>query len=152
MVYTFCITMVYINNYKCWPMPNVMAAVSNIGGAICSIPHFGWQPLLDCHTVTLPRRKSRWNLQGCPKVANRCQSLVGRNSPTVRTLWGRYCWLHVEIKLFYRILHPSRRHWSQSWNILISFQTWFHVKIKQWNIRKFFKEISFHFMMEPHLK
>ena len=27
---------------------------------------FGWRPLLECRAVTLPRRKTRWNLQGCP--------------------------------------------------------------------------------------
>jgi len=33
-------------------------------------------------------------------------------------------------------------------NILISFQTWFRVKIKHENIVKFFKIIIFHFMIE----
>jgi len=49
---------------------------------------YGWRELLKCHTLTLPRRESRWNLQGCPKLANRSQSLLGRSSPL---LWG-----HVE--------------------------------------------------------
>jgi len=26
---------------------------------------FGWRPL-ECCAVTLPRRETRWNLQGCP--------------------------------------------------------------------------------------
>jgi len=26
-------------NYKCGPMPNVMATLPNIGGALCSTPH-----------------------------------------------------------------------------------------------------------------
>jgi len=39
---------------------------------------FGWRPVLDCRAVTLPRSESRWNLQGCPKLANRSQPLVGR--------------------------------------------------------------------------
>jgi len=30
-----------ISNQKCGPMPNVMAAVPNIGGALCSTPQFG---------------------------------------------------------------------------------------------------------------
>jgi len=42
---------------------------------------FGWRPLLECRAVTLPRRETRWNLQGCPKLANRSQPLVGRSSP-----------------------------------------------------------------------
>jgi len=49
---------------------------------------FGWRPLLECHAVTLPRRKSRWNLQGCPKLANRSQLSV---SCKFTILWG-----HVE--------------------------------------------------------
>jgi len=32
-------------NYKCGPMPNVMAALPNIGGALCSTP----QSLADAH-------------------------------------------------------------------------------------------------------
>jgi len=42
---------------------------------------FGWRPLLECRAVTLPRRKTRWNMQGCPKLANRSQPLMGRSSP-----------------------------------------------------------------------
>ena len=30
---------------------------------------FGWRPLPECRAVTLPRRETRWNLQGCPKLA-----------------------------------------------------------------------------------
>ena len=54
---------------------------------------FGWCPLLDCRAVTLPRCKTHWNLQGCPKLANRSQSLVGRSLPYCRDMWGRYCCL-----------------------------------------------------------
>ena len=46
--------------YKCGPIPNVMVALPNIGGALCSTP----QSLADahyytCRAVTLPRRGSR---------------------------------------------------------------------------------------------
>ena len=44
-------------------------------------PKFGWRPLLECHAVTLPRRKTRWNLQWCLKLTNRSQPLVGWSSP-----------------------------------------------------------------------
>ena len=33
------------------------------------------------HSLTLPRRQTRWNLQGCPKLTKRSQPLVGRSSP-----------------------------------------------------------------------
>jgi len=75
---------------ECGPMPNVMVALPNIGGALCSTP----QSLADAHTrcraVTLPRRESRWNLQGCPKLANRSQPLVGRSSPYYEDMWSSY--------------------------------------------------------------
>jgi len=43
---------------------------------------FGWRPLLECRLLecraaTLPRRETRWNLQGWSKLANRSQPLVG---------------------------------------------------------------------------
>jgi len=50
---------------------------------------FGWCPLLECRAVTLPRRESCWNLQGCPKLANRSQPLVGRSSPYYEDMWRR---------------------------------------------------------------
>ena len=36
---------------------------------------------LECRAVTLPRRETRWNLQGCPKLANGSHPPVGRSSP-----------------------------------------------------------------------
>jgi len=52
---------------------------------------FGWRPLLECRSM--PRRETRWNLQGCPKLANRSQPLVGRSSPYCGDMWRRYCCL-----------------------------------------------------------
>jgi len=72
-------------------MPNVMAALPNIGGALCSTPQFGWRPLLECHAVTLPRRETRSNYMGCPKLTKRSQPLVGRSSPYCGDMWTRYC-------------------------------------------------------------
>jgi len=54
---------------------------------------FGWRPLPECHAVTLSRRETRWNLQGCPKLANRSQPLVGGSSPYYEDMWKRYCYL-----------------------------------------------------------
>ena len=48
---------------ECGPIPNIMAALPNMGGAVCEssvvpflIPpaKFGWRPLLLCRAVTLP--------------------------------------------------------------------------------------------------
>ena len=82
--------MCVINEPECEPMPIVMAALPNIGGALYLMPQFGWHPLLECRSVTLPRRKTRWNLQGCPKLRNRTQLLVSRSSPYYEDLWRRY--------------------------------------------------------------
>jgi len=54
---------------------------------------FGWRSLLDCRAVTLPRRESHWILQGCPKLVNRSQPLVGRSSPYCEDMWMTYCCL-----------------------------------------------------------
>ena len=49
---------------ECGPMPNVMVALPNIGGALCSTPQFGSRPLLKCRAVTLPKYESA-RLGGC---------------------------------------------------------------------------------------
>jgi len=47
-------------NLECGPMPNVMAALPNIGGALCSTPQsVAARPLLEHRAVTLPRRETR---------------------------------------------------------------------------------------------
>ena len=51
---------------------------------------FGWHTLLQCRAVMLPRRKTRWNFQGCPKLTNRSQPLVGRSSLYYDDVWWRY--------------------------------------------------------------
>ena len=48
---------------------------------------FGWRPLLVCRTVTLPRRETHSNLQGCPKLLNESQPLVGKNKNKTR-MWA----------------------------------------------------------------
>jgi len=54
---------------------------------------FGWRPLPECCAVMLQRRETPWNLQGCPKLSNRSQVLVGRSSPYCEDMWRRYCCL-----------------------------------------------------------
>ena len=43
--------------------------------------------------VTLPRLETRWNLQGCLKLPDRSQPLVGRSSPYCADMWRTYCCL-----------------------------------------------------------
>jgi len=49
---------------------------------------FGWRPILECRAVTLPRREIRLHMQGCLKLANRSQPLVGQVHHIVRTCGG----------------------------------------------------------------
>jgi len=65
---------------------------------------FGLRSLLQCCAVMLPRRETRWNLLGCPKLANRSQLLVGQCSPYYEDTWRRYCCL---TSFFQLSLHAS---------------------------------------------
>jgi len=59
----------------------------------CSTPQFGSRPL-EWRAVTLPRRESRWNLLGCPKLYN--EPISAACGPKFIILWGhvgRYCCL-----------------------------------------------------------
>jgi len=62
---------------------------------------FGWHPLLEWRAVMLPRRETRWNLQGCPKLTKRSQPLVGRSLPYYGDMWSGYCCLTS----FFPIVH-----------------------------------------------
>ena len=70
---------------------------------------FGWPPLSDVTAVTKPKRKTRWNLLGCPKLSNRSQPLLDRRSPYCEDLWTRYCCLTSFYRL-YRYLPKLRRY------------------------------------------
>jgi len=54
---------------------------------------FGWHILLACHAVMMPRWETRWDLQGCPELANRSQLLVSPSSSYCEDMWGRHCCL-----------------------------------------------------------
>jgi len=50
-------------------------------------------PTTRCHAVMLPRRKTRWNLQGSLKLPDRSQPLMGQSSPDCAGMWRTYCCL-----------------------------------------------------------
>ena len=92
----------YIQQYECVQITRMWANAQRDGRPaeyrwrpLFNAAKFGWHPLLECRAVTLPRRESRWNLQGCPKLANRSQPLVGRSSPYYQYMWRRYWCLKV---------------------------------------------------------
>jgi len=71
--------------------PTRMAALANRWRPLFNVAKFGWRPLLECRAVTLPRHETRWNLQGCPKLSNGSQPLVGQSSPYYEDMWRYYC-------------------------------------------------------------
>jgi len=83
---------------ECGPMPNVMDALQNISGTLYSTP------LLECRAVTLPRCETRWNLQGCPKLPDRSQPLVGLSLPYCEDTCRRHCRLTSLFRLSIRAL------------------------------------------------
>jgi len=54
---------------------------------------FGGRPVLECRAGTLPRRETRWNLLGCPKLTKRSQPPVGWSSRHCKVMWRKYCCL-----------------------------------------------------------
>jgi len=64
---------------------------------------YRWRPLFNAAVWLTPtngvpcsndaKRETRWNLQGCPKLRNRSQPLVGGSSPYCEDKWKRYCCL-----------------------------------------------------------
>jgi len=67
-------------------MPNVTAALPNIGGALSSSPQFCWRPLLECRAVTLPRSDTRWSQLGCPRTS---KPISAASEPKFTILSGR---------------------------------------------------------------
>jgi len=82
-------------------MQNVMAALPNIGGALCSMPKLGWRPLLECRAVMLPRRETRWNYLGCPKTN---ETISAASGPKFTILWGHVEEIMLLNKFFFLIV------------------------------------------------
>jgi len=85
---------------------------------------FGWHPLLECRAVTMPRRETRWNLHGCPKLENRSQPLVGRSSPYYEDVWRRYrcltSFLRLSIHALAAKIQPDEGvRWFQNGNFCV---------------------------------
>ena len=71
---------------------------------IFSTPKVWLTPTTRVRAVMLPRRETRWNLQGCPKLTKRSQPLVGQSSPYCGDMWRRYTklWDGAEMARFWR--------------------------------------------------
>ena len=71
-------------------MPNLMVALLNIGGALCSTP----QSLADAH-YCMPcsnagNTQNALKFVGVPKLPDGSQPLVARSSPYCGDIWRRY--------------------------------------------------------------
>jgi len=72
-----------------WPPCQIQAAPSVQRRKVWLMP----TSRVPCRAVTLRRRETHWNLQGCLKLANRSQPVVGWSSPYYEDMWRRYCCL-----------------------------------------------------------
>ena len=61
-------------------MPNVMAALPNIGGALCSTPQSLLTPTTRVPCSNAAKTRNPLKFTGCPKLANTSQPLVGQSS------------------------------------------------------------------------
>jgi len=88
---------------ECGPMPNVMAALPNIGGrgALCSTVNtakFGWCPLLKCRAVTLPQIPLKF--AGVPQTP---EPISATSGPKFAILWGHVEEVLLLNKFFFRL-------------------------------------------------
>ena len=74
-------------------MPNVMVALPNTGGALCSTP----QSLADAHyqmpCSNAAKTRNPLKFAGVPKLTKGSQPIVGRSLPYCKYMWRRYCCL-----------------------------------------------------------
>jgi len=82
-------------------MPNVMAALPNIGGALCSTP----QSLADAHYTTVPcskaaKTRNPLKFAGVPQTAGLISAASG---PKFTILWGYVEEISLLNKFFYRL-------------------------------------------------
>jgi len=62
-------------------MPNVMAALPNIDGALCSMPQVWLTPTTRVSCSNAAKMQNLLKFAAVPKLVNRSQPLVGRSSP-----------------------------------------------------------------------
>jgi len=71
-------------------MPNMMAALPNIGGALCSMPKVWLTPNTGMSCSNAAKTQNPLKLAGVPKLPHQSQSLVGRSSPYCGYIRRRY--------------------------------------------------------------
>jgi len=84
---------------ECGLMPNVMVAMPNIGGALCSTPQFGWRPLYT--TVPCSIAAKTRNPLKLPGVPQTNETISAASGSKFTILWG-----HVEEILLLNMFFP----------------------------------------------
>jgi len=82
-------------NLKCGPIPNVMAALLNIGGALCSTLQSWLTPNTGVPCRNAAKTRNPLKYAGVPKLTKRSQPLARRSAPHCKHLWRRYCCLII---------------------------------------------------------
>jgi len=75
-------------NEKCGSMPNVMAALRNIGGALCSTPQSLLTPTTRVPCSNTAKTRNPLKFAGVPQSGKPISAISG---PTSATLWGYCC-------------------------------------------------------------
>ena len=75
----------YMMNWKCGPVPNVMAALSNTGGALCSTPQ--------CLCSNAAKTRKPLKFAGVPQTNETISAASGPEVHHIVMTWGRYCCL-----------------------------------------------------------
>ena len=105
MTYNVFSEMLNPNQLECGPMPNVMVALPNIGGALCSTP----QSLADAHyqmpCSNTTKMQNQWKFAGVPQT---CKPISAASRPKFTILWG-----HVEDILLLNKFFSDRRYMPQ---------------------------------------
>ena len=99
-----CINLCYlqrINKLECGPMPNVMAALPNLGGTLCSTPQFGWRPL----RVACSNAGKTWKPLKFARVPQTPEPISAANGLkfAILCLWGHVGEILLFNKFFFRL-------------------------------------------------
>ena len=72
---------------ECGPMPNVMVALPNIGGALCSTPQVWLTPTTRLPYSNAAKTRKPLKLEGVPQTR---QQISAVSSPKFTILWGQF--------------------------------------------------------------
>ena len=80
-------------HYKCGPMPNVMAALPNIGGALCSTPQSLLTPTTRVPCSNAAKMRNPLKFTRVPQTRQQISAASRPSSPYYQNTYRRYCCL-----------------------------------------------------------